>query len=345
MRKKFNNNGFTLIELLAVITIMGVLMIVAIPAITKTIQNSREDVAINSVKTFVKEANKELISESTAGNDVPDGKYHIMSDGNVCLDNSLTDPDDCEDGDIFIVEVDGQKVNGGMVEIKNNKVVKIFNIEIIDRYVNQQTTEKYYITLDKVDVIEAMCRVSSGTRSTASGTAYICEVAPGVEKNFYVLKDNGTTVDLIMDSNIVENVAWADMGTGRNYNGCGPFTAYQKLYELTQGWSKVNGTTLSYNTSDISFSITNGDGILWSKDPECELFEYNYSGLKARLPFSSEINSASYLHGGNDYWLNEVITTNGGTFAAATSGTGAEVLGQGLIGIRPVITVNATDLG
>ena len=47
--------GFTLIELLAVIIILGVLMIIAIPAITKIIQNAREDTAINSVKTFVKE--------------------------------------------------------------------------------------------------------------------------------------------------------------------------------------------------------------------------------------------------------------------------------------------------
>ena len=44
MRKIFKNKkAFTLIELLAVIVILGVIMVIAVPAVTKYIDKSRKD--------------------------------------------------------------------------------------------------------------------------------------------------------------------------------------------------------------------------------------------------------------------------------------------------------------
>ncbi len=48
-----NNKGFTLIELLAVIIILGVLMLVAIPSVTKYIDNSRKESYLATAKEIV----------------------------------------------------------------------------------------------------------------------------------------------------------------------------------------------------------------------------------------------------------------------------------------------------
>lgn len=51
--KRLNKKGFTLIELLAVIIILGVLMLIAIPSVTEYISNSRKSAYLDTAVSYI----------------------------------------------------------------------------------------------------------------------------------------------------------------------------------------------------------------------------------------------------------------------------------------------------
>ena len=61
-KKIKDNKAFTLIELLAVIIILGVLMIIAIPSVTTYISNSRKTAYIDTAKQVISGA-RNLVNE------------------------------------------------------------------------------------------------------------------------------------------------------------------------------------------------------------------------------------------------------------------------------------------
>lgn len=58
-----NSDGFTLIELLAVIVILGILMITAIPAVTKYINSSKKSTFADSAGAYINAARYSLLND------------------------------------------------------------------------------------------------------------------------------------------------------------------------------------------------------------------------------------------------------------------------------------------
>ncbi len=73
---KKNNKGFTLIELLAVIIILGILMLIAIPSVTTYVNNSRKNAYVSSAKKTVEGVSMLIASKQITLNE-DDTTYYI----------------------------------------------------------------------------------------------------------------------------------------------------------------------------------------------------------------------------------------------------------------------------
>src|SRR5574344_1573798 len=87
--KKLNIKGFTLIELLAVIVILGILMMTAVPRIMKIIDNSKKDVFIDDAKAYADAAKKYyLAGEYDCNLETGSGTMVMIRFKNIDIDNT-----------------------------------------------------------------------------------------------------------------------------------------------------------------------------------------------------------------------------------------------------------------
>lgn len=132
--QRINSKGFTLIELLAVIVIIGILMMVAIPSMTRYIENARKSSFLNITQQYVNEARNMWLLE-----DVTCGKNKVSSLSNS--EGTYYIPIDTTDSSLPVLLESGGKSPWGNADLFGYVKIKV------ERDSNENQTTKYYIYL------------------------------------------------------------------------------------------------------------------------------------------------------------------------------------------------------
>ncbi len=129
-----NKKGFTLIELLAVIIILGVLMVIAVPAVTKYINDSRKSSYVSTAKSIASGV-RNLIHSGALDLDDPDTTYYIDY-GCIKVENASKSPyGDFVDGETYVIvtyDGNGYKYYWVSRDTTGQGVKEITSIEKLD---------------------------------------------------------------------------------------------------------------------------------------------------------------------------------------------------------------------
>lgn len=81
-----NKKGFTLIELLAVITILGIILVIAVPQIAGIVKDSRLKVLKDSALLVAKNAEREYMVQKTTNKDFDPSNFSCSEVGKITID-------------------------------------------------------------------------------------------------------------------------------------------------------------------------------------------------------------------------------------------------------------------
>ena len=312
MKKK----GFTLIELLAVIVILGIITVIAVPKVLDIINKSRESAASSSIKLV-----KDAIKTQVASSDLTGSVFTKEKDG--CY---IFNFDDQTSGNAKALEIKNKDKVSGSIKYCNNtfsdNTLKFDGNSISKGDTKRpickratvlhteectQTDSKYYCsgagyTASGSKGTSTITYGNLGTSGTlSSGDAFDCDVNgdgiynPGTERFYYVSDYYNTNTKLFEDDTAVliyynnviagspsNSVTYAYDSSGENFHGSR--TAIAQL-PTTKQWGNVSLKNTSRAILNENGGNTTSGGTLPS--------DFNYLGYAARLLTIQEIRQAT----------------------------------------------------
>lgn len=251
MKKK----GFTLVELLAVIAILSILVIIALPNIVGMFTKAKKDLFLTEVKTLYKESANKFISNSMSGSNSQNIYCKSASDDISPIDVTTSDV-------YYYIEKDSSGVT---------KKIVVWNGQ---GFVSKQVGEKVNLNDITIDSLEEM----DTSDVTCDNVLTKLNVIPKLSKSYTVVASSGLVSSHIginafindsssnSDFNKVKYVIYRKIK--RSYNK-ETETEFKKIYEVVQT-NKLEDFSLEYDDNDTDFS----------DDVEYRVEVYTDSGIK-----------------------------------------------------------------
>ncbi len=295
------NKGFTLIELLAVIVILAILMVVAVPKILNVIENSRKSAAESSIKLVKDAIRSQVTSESMMGT-------NFTSDESGCYTFNF---DDQENGNAKELQLKNKENITGAIKYCNGNFTNntlSFDGQDMSSIVCKraiklhtekcaQTHNTYYCSGAGLTG-KTITYGSLGTKGTLkSGDAFDCDVNgdgtydENTERFYYVTDMDDSTAVLIYYNNVSNgkssnSTTYAYDASGENWHG--PRTAIEEL-PSTSEWRNVSLISNVRNIVTENGTKTTTGGTL----PD----SFSYAGKAARLLTVQEVRKATGING------------------------------------------------